>query len=232
MLPTSERAKTGGNPQEQDMTMFEGDWSNGAHLWWIDAKPGDRLDLGVPLAKAGRYRLTVGLTKAIDYGIVQFHIDGEKAGKPIDLYNDGVIPTGPISLGVHQLKKGDHKVTVEIVGANEKAVKALVNKVFAKEDVYLGKYKGPYCVSCEKYLPDDEIVEGRCILHKTPVEHLEEETYFFRMSKYAGQLAELYEKNPGLIQPKGRLEEIRNRILTEGLKDVSISRTSFNPSTT
>jgi methionyl-tRNA synthetase len=111
---------------------------------------------------------------------------------------------------------------------HERIVKALIKKIIAKGDIYLGKYKGPYCVGCEKYLPADEIVNGNCIIHQKPVEHIEEETYFFRMSKYAGQLAELYEKNPELIQPKGKMEEIRNRILTEGLKDVSVSRTSFN----
>ena len=64
------------------------------------------------------------LTKARDYGIVQFYLDGKKAGEPIDLYNPTVVPTEPISLGTHELTAGEHKLTVEIVGANEKAVKA------------------------------------------------------------------------------------------------------------
>jgi len=116
--------KTGGNPQEQDMTMFEGDWSNGAHLWWIEAKPGDKLDLAVPVAKAGRYQLSVALTKAVDYGIVQLSFDGRKLGPPIDLYNNGVTATGPLAMGTHDLTAGEHKLTVEITGANAAAVKA------------------------------------------------------------------------------------------------------------
>ncbi|MBI2928354.1 MAG: DUF2961 domain-containing protein [Verrucomicrobia bacterium] len=116
--------KTAGNPHEQDLSGFEGDWSHGAHLWWIEAKPGDKLDLALPVAKAGRYKLTMQLTKAIDYGIVQLSLDGKKLGGPIDLFNDGVIATGPLEFGQHELTAGVHKLTVEITGANEKAVKA------------------------------------------------------------------------------------------------------------
>ena len=55
---------------------------------------------------------------------MQLHVDGKKAGQQIDLYNPDVIPTGPIPLGTHDMDQGEHKLTVEITGANEKAVKA------------------------------------------------------------------------------------------------------------
>jgi len=106
------------------MTMFEGDWSNGAHLWWTGAKPGDKLDLALPVTQAGRYALTVALTKAVDYGIVQFSLDGRKLGPPVDLYHHGVVATGPLTLGTHELAAGEHKLTAEITGANPAAVKA------------------------------------------------------------------------------------------------------------
>ncbi len=64
------------------------------------------------------------MTKAIDYGIVQLWIDGSKAGSPVDLFHEGVVPTGPVALGTHQLAAGDHTLTVEIVGTNPKAVPA------------------------------------------------------------------------------------------------------------
>ncbi len=79
--------KTGGNPAPQDMSGYEGTWSNESHLWWTDAKPGDTLDLAVPVEKAGTYKLKMQLTKAIDYGIVQLSLDGKKLGEPIDLFN-------------------------------------------------------------------------------------------------------------------------------------------------
>jgi hypothetical protein len=66
----------------------------------------------------------VALTQAVDYGIVQFALDGQKLGNPIDLYHDGVVPTGPLDLGAQALTAGDHKLTVEITGANEKAAKS------------------------------------------------------------------------------------------------------------
>ena len=114
---------TGGNPQEQDMTGFPGQWSNDAHLWWIEAKPGDKLDLAVPVKQPGKYKLSLQLTKAPDYGIVQLYLDGEKLLGPIDLYHKKVIPTRPLDAGAHDLSAGDHKLTVEITGANAQAVK-------------------------------------------------------------------------------------------------------------
>jgi hypothetical protein len=99
-----------------------GTWKNDDQLWWTGAKPGDKLDLAVPAKKMGVYRVAVVLTKARDYGIVQLYLDGNKAGDPIDLYNPEVINTDPIPIGTHALTEGDHTLTIEIVGANEKAI--------------------------------------------------------------------------------------------------------------
>ena len=118
-------SRTGGKTQTQDMAGFSGGkWSENAHLWWTGAKPGDKLTLAVPVKADGKYEVKVQLTKAIDYGIVQLSLDGKKLDKPIDLFNDGVIPTGPLSLGTHELTKGIAKLGVEITGANPKAKKA------------------------------------------------------------------------------------------------------------
>jgi len=117
-------AKTGGNPQEQDLTAFGDQWSNDGHLWWIEAKPGNKLDLALPVKQAGKYRLGMQLTKAPDYGIAQLYLDGQKLGSPIDLYHPSVIPTGLVAMGEQHLTAGDHKLTIEIVGANDKAIKS------------------------------------------------------------------------------------------------------------
>jgi hypothetical protein len=116
--------KTRGNPHAQDLSGFGDQWSNDAHLWWIDARPGDRLDLAVPVATAGSYKLGLRLTKAPDYGIAQLYWDGVKLGGPIDLYHPSVIPTELIDMGRHDLTAGRHQLSVEIVGANDKAVKS------------------------------------------------------------------------------------------------------------
>lgn len=117
-------SKTGGNPQEQGLTEFPGQWSNDAHLWWIAARPGDKLELAVPVTKDGSYKLGMQLTKAPDYGVVQLSLDGKTLGKPVDLFHSSVIPTGLLDFGAHRLSAGDHTLAVEIVGANEKAIKS------------------------------------------------------------------------------------------------------------
>jgi hypothetical protein len=116
--------KTGGNAGSQEMSYSTGNWSDDKQLWWTGAKPGDKLDLALPVAKAGQQKLILQLTKARDYGIVQVSLDGQKLGNPIDLYSPQVVPFGPVSLGPVDLSAGEHKLTFEITGANEKALKA------------------------------------------------------------------------------------------------------------
>ncbi len=77
----------------------------------------------MPVKAAGKYRVGMQLTKAPDYGIVQLYLDGQKLGDPIDLYHKSVAPSGLLSMGEHELTAGEHKLTVEIVGANDKAIK-------------------------------------------------------------------------------------------------------------
>jgi len=113
-----------GNVSTQGMAHFDGKWTNDNHLWWTGAKPGAKLELAVSAMKAGTYDVSVVLTKARDYGIVQLSINGKKAGDPINLYNPAVIPTDPIPLGTFDLNEGENSLTVEIIGANEKAVPA------------------------------------------------------------------------------------------------------------
>jgi len=117
--------KTGGTTQTQGMSPFpRGKWSDNAHLWWTEGKPGNKLVLALPVKTAGKYEVKMLLTKARDYGIVQLSLDDEKLGDPIDLYSPEVVPTKVLSFGVRELTKGRHKLTVEITGANEKAIKA------------------------------------------------------------------------------------------------------------
>ena len=116
--------KTGGNPQEQDLAGFAGQWSNDAHLWWIDAKPGDKLDLALPVARTGEYQVAMQFTKAPDYGIAQLYLDGRKLGQPMDFFHASVVPSGEVRFGTHELSAGEHRLTVEITGANPAAVKS------------------------------------------------------------------------------------------------------------
>ena len=117
---------TGGNVMEQDMAPFGGGWSNDAQLWWTGAKPGDKLELALPIEKSGRFRLRARLTKAVDYGIVLLSLDGEKLRGAIDLYHDGVVATGELELGSRELSAGNHILAVEIIGADPKAKKSFM----------------------------------------------------------------------------------------------------------
>lgn len=110
---------------------------------------------------------------------------------------------------------------------HEKVVQEMLQKVFDNGDIYLGSYEGLYCVGCEAYYTEKDLVDNCCPIHKKPVEKLKEETYFFKLSKYQNKLLALYKKNPEFLLPKSRASEVINRV-KEGLSDLSISRTSFD----
>ncbi|MFX0098033.1 MAG: methionine--tRNA ligase [Candidatus Hodarchaeota archaeon] len=104
--------------------------------------------------------------------------------------------------------------------------KEIYNLMKDNGDIYKGEYKGLYCVECEKYIREVELVDGKCPFHKVEPEILKEESYFFKFSKYAKPLLDYYEKNPNFISPAFKKQEIVNRI-KEGLEDLSISRKSL-----
>jgi hypothetical protein len=108
----------------QDLKEFtEGQWSGDAHLWGRPPKVGEWADLEVPVAADGKYKVVVYLTKARDYGVVQFSLDGKPLGKPLDGFEpDKVVSTGPVELGTVELKKGTAVLRVEVTGTNEKSV--------------------------------------------------------------------------------------------------------------
>ncbi len=111
--------------------------------------------------------------------------------------------------------------------AHENIVKKLLQQIYDKGDIYKGEYEGYYCTGCEAYYTEKDLENGCCPIHKTKIEKLKEESYFFKLSKYQKKLLELYKKNPEFISPKHRRQEIINRV-KEGLRDLSISRSSFN----
>ncbi len=110
---------------------------------------------------------------------------------------------------------------------HEKVVIEAIKRCDKNGDVYLGEYEGYYCTACEAYYTEKDLENGCCPVHKKPVEWLKEPSYFFRLSRYEKFLLDLYEKNPEFILPESRRNEIKNRV-KEGLKDLSISRTSFD----
>jgi methionyl-tRNA synthetase len=106
--------------------------------------------------------------------------------------------------------------------ANEhsKVVEKILRKIIDKGDIYKGEYEGDYCVGCEAYLTEKDLVDGKCPEHNKKPEHKKEEAYFFKLSKYKNKLIKFIEN---YIIPESRKKEILSR-LKEDLRDVCISR--------
>lgn len=121
---------------------------------------------------------------------------------------------------------------------HEKAVQNIFEKLLAKGDIYLGKYRGWYSVSDEEYFTESQLAEvyrdedGNMIGGKAPSGHevqlVEEDCYFFKMSKYADRLVKYYEEHPDFIIPDTRKNEMLNNFIKPGLEDLALTRTSFN----
>ncbi|MEW5860491.1 MAG: methionine--tRNA ligase [Cyanobacteriota bacterium] len=110
---------------------------------------------------------------------------------------------------------------------------AIVNEFFGRVwergDIYLGQQKGWYCVSCEEFKEERDLLEGhRCSIHPNKeAEWRDEKNYFFRLSRYQNQLEALYRDRPDFIQPESRRNEVLN-FVTQGLQDFSISRVNVD----
>ena len=111
----------------------------------------------------------------------------------------------------------DHLATVE----------AMVHRLIAAGDVYLGGYEGWYAAADEAFYDEDEVVDGRAIASGAKVEWVREESFFFRLSRYQEPLLAWYAQEPAVIMPETRRNEVR-RFVEGGLKDLSISRTTFS----
>jgi methionyl-tRNA synthetase len=108
-----------------------------------------------------------------------------------------------------------------------RAVKEFLTVVHDRGDIELGTYEGNYCVSCEAYYTDDELVGGNCPIHDRSVEWMREENYFFKLSRYEERLLEHYAKHPEAVRPESRRNEVLG-FIRQGLQDFSISRTSIS----
>lgn len=108
---------------------------------------------------------------------------------------------------------------------HEAIVKEFFQRVWEQDDIYLGQQKGWYCVSCEEFKEERDLLEQhRCPLHPNKeVEWRDEQNYFFRLSKYQNKLEQLYEAQPDFIQPESRRNEVLS-FVSRGLQDFSISR--------
>ncbi|MGJ7923157.1 methionine--tRNA ligase [Neobacillus sp. LXY-4] len=120
----------------------------------------------------------------------------------------------------------------DFIRTTEDRHKQVVQKIFAQlleqGDIYLGEYEGWYCTPCESYYTEHQLVDDNCPDCNRPVKKVKEESYFFRVSKYADRLLAYYEENPEFIQPESRKNEMINNFIKPGLEDLAVSRTTFD----
>ncbi|MBC7333393.1 MAG: methionine--tRNA ligase [Actinobacteria bacterium] len=108
---------------------------------------------------------------------------------------------------------------------HQKVVQNILIKLKESGDIYKGVYEGWYCVPCETFLLDSQLMEGKCPECGREAEKVKEENYFFKLSRYENKIREHIEKNPDFVIPETRKNEVLG-ILNQGLKDISISRTT------
>lgn len=111
---------------------------------------------------------------------------------------------------------------------HEKDVAEIFTKLYEKGDIYKGEYKGYYCTPCETFWTESQLEDGHCPDCGREVEYQEEETYFFRLSKYADRLKELFKEHPEFLEPQFRQKEMLNNFIDKGLSDLSVTRNSFD----
>ena len=110
---------------------------------------------------------------------------------------------------------------------HEKIVQKIFMQLYEQGDIYKGEYEGWYCTPCESFWLDRQLVDGKCPDCGRPVQKAKEESYFFRLSKYAPRLIDLIQNDPDFIQPRSRANEMLQNFLLPGLEDLAVSRSSF-----
>lgn len=150
----------------------------------------------------------------------------EEQGKEPQQYLDDIVTE------IQQLWKKLKITNDDFIRTTEERHKKVVEKIFKQlmdqGDIYLDEYEGWYCISCESFFTETQLDEGTCPDCGKNVEKVKEESYFFRMSKYADRLIQYYKDHPEFIQPESRKNEMLNNFLLPGLEDLAVSRTTFD----
>ena len=108
-----------------------------------------------------------------------------------------------------------------------KRVQKIFMKMYENGDIYKSEYEGLYCTPCESFWTESQLVNGCCPDCGRPVQAAKEEAYFFKLSKYADKLLDLFEKDPKFLQPESRRNEMTS-FIKQGLDDLCISRSTFD----
>ena len=197
--------------------------------------PSDKLHIGhayttVAGDAMARYKRLLGyrvwfLTGTDEHGQKIERKANEKGQTP-QQFVDGIVS------GIQELWRKLEISNDDFIRTTEERHKRSVEKIFAQlleqGDIYKGEYEGLYCTPCESFFLERQLAGGNCPDCGRPVELVKEESYFFRMSKYADRLLAHYEAHPEFIQPESRRNEMINNFIKPGLEDLAVSRTTFD----
>ena len=150
----------------------------------------------------------------------------EKAGKTPQQYVD------EMAQQAKELWAKMHISYDDFIRTTEDRHKKIAQKIFEyfleKGDIYKGEYEGLYCMPCESYFTETQLIDGKCPDCGREVKLMKEEAYFFNMKKYADRLLKYYDEHPEFIEPSYRKNEMINNFIKPGLEDLCVSRTSFD----
>ena len=150
----------------------------------------------------------------------------EEAGQSPKAFVDGIVANIQKLWTLMDIQYDDFIRTTE--ERHEKTVQKIFQKLYDQGDIYKSEYEGWYCSPCESFWTEHQLVDGKCPDCGRPVEKVKEESYFFKLSKYADWLIDYINTHPDFIQPVSRRNEMLNNFLLPGLEDLSVSRTSFD----
>jgi methionyl-tRNA synthetase len=197
--------------------------------------PNDKLHIGhsyttVAADALARYKRLRGydvmyLTGTDEHG-QKIQLRAQDAGKPVMQFLDEIIAWIKDLWDKLDISYDDFIRTTE--PRHTKVVEEIFERLIDQGDIYLSDYEGWYCTPCESFWAERELVDGKCPDCGREVQFVSEESYFFRMSKYVDRLLQFYEEHPDFIQPESRKNEMINNFIKPGLKDLCVSRTSFD----
>lgn len=167
---------------------------------------------------------TIFLTGTDEHGL-KIQQNAEKNGKNPKEYVDEIVDKIKSLWDLFNIKYDKFIRTTD--SYHLETVQNIFETLYKNGDIYKGFYEGHYCVPCESFFTESQLIEGKCPDCKREVSLQKEEAYFFKISKYADKLLKHIEDNPDFIQPESRKNEMINNFIKPGLQDLCVSRTSF-----
>ncbi|MDR3084736.1 MAG: methionine--tRNA ligase, partial [Christensenellaceae bacterium] len=196
--------------------------------------PSDNLHIGhayctVATDALARHKRSMGYDVHFLTGTDEHGMKIERKAKEVGLtpqqYVDGIVSGIKKLWALMDISYDDFIRTTE--KRHESAVQKIFKRLYDQGDIYKSDYEGWYCTPCESFWTEHQLKDGMCPDCGRPVEFAKEESYFFKLSKYADRLIEHIRQNPEFIQPQSRTNEMLQNFLLPGLEDLCVSRTSF-----